>query len=391
MVLANQNSTEPTVVEFDFDPDEHPWVRDHCPTYVLPALPMTFLAELLAEAALATQPGLRVTAIRGVRAFRWLICDRPRRLRTETTNVHGQGVKVRLLADSSTEKSGWELISAGSIDLRAEYPYSLSLPSDLLGGREQVSPYSTGRLFHGLGFQYMTSLQLGPDGSSCVLDPTNGSVFIGRLNPGMLDASTHGIPHDAMNLWCPEIGEGFASYPLCLHEMQFFGPSPTDKKVRCEARFHALLGKLPPRVMIHISMIDGDRLWARLALEEVCLPKGPLGSCSPAQRVAFLRDAEYVEGVALSRFCGGTTTLERKVVAESDWLPGTMATVYETDRKGDLCRQIAVKEHVARLAKIHPARVRWSDGETSVFNPSTREFLTISIEDDGKVVQVRTV
>ncbi len=377
------------VNEFDFDPDEHPWVRDHCPTYVLPALPMTYLAELLADAALALQPRLRVIGLRDVRAFRWLICDRVRRLKTETF-ANDNEYKVRLLAETPGRGNGWELIAGGTVKLAADWPSSPAVPAPLTEGDRIDSPYASGKLFHGLAFQYMTALRLGSKGSSYILEPSAGSVFTGRLNPGLLDAATHGIPHDALSMWCPEVGTGVASYPLSIREMNFYSSNPTEGQIRCEARFNSLVGRSPSRVLIHISMIDGDKLWGEFFLEEVCLPMGPLGRSSPRDRVAFLRDMQYVGGMTISRFEGPTTILERKGVTESDWLPGTMATVFATSPQGDLCRQIAVKEHVAHRRQIHPSLVAWRDGEGSASFLSGRESMHLIVEDDGEYVRVRS-
>ncbi len=380
--------TAPQVVEFDFDPDEHPWVRDHCPTYVLPALPMTYLAELLADAANTAQSGFHVVGLRDVRAFRWLICDRPRKLRTESMISTHDEIKVRLLADTPGRGNGWELIATGSVQLSESWPLSPPSPPSLEAGVDQPSPYRSGQLFHGLAFQYLTSLRMGSRGSSYTLDPSAGSVFTGRLNPGLLDATTHGIPHDALGQWCPEVGTGVASYPLSIREIRFYGPPPTDRPICCEARFHSKVGSAPARVLINIAMIDGERLWGELVLEEVCLPMGPLGRSKPEDRVAFLRDNRYVPGVTLSRFEGQTTILHRASVAESDWLPGTMAAVFDTRPESDLCRQIAVKEHVAHAQKVHPSLVSWREGESHAL--LRKALFPLHVEDDGEYVRVQS-
>ena len=310
-------------------------------------------------------------------------------LRREVT-AYDNEIKVRLLGDMPGRGNGWELIATGTVRLAADWPASPLAPAPLRECIEVRSPYLTGQLFHGMAFQYMTSLCLGARGSSYVLEASAGSVFTGQLNPGLLDAATHGIPHDALHQWCPEVGTDVASYPLSIRELGFYGPAPTHGRVRCEARFHSLVGSAPSRVLIHISMIDGDKLWGEFLLEEVCLPMGPLGRSNPRDRVAFMRDGRYVEGVAISVFEGQTSVLERKSVAQSDWLPGTMAAVFATSLEGDLSRQIAVKEHVARLRKIHPALVQWRDGEDSAFIRGRKEPIHIVVEDDGEYVQVRS-
>ena len=384
-------TTSSHVHEFDFDPDEYPWVRDHCPTYVLPALPMTYLVELLAEAATDLAPELLATTFRDVRAFRWLICDRPRRLRTEVTVATDHEMKVRLLADTVGRGNGWELIATGTVELGDHWPLSPPVPPALAEGMELRSPYQSGQLFHGLAFQYLTMLRMGAKGSSYLLDPTAGSVFTGLLNPGLLDATTHGIPHDALGQWAPEVGTGVASYPLSIRRLSLYGPPPTNGLVRCEARFQAMVGSAPPRVLIHIAMIHGDRLWGDLDLEEVCLPMGPLGRSKPEDRVTFLRDVRYVPGVALSHFEDSLTILDRKSVALSDWLPGTMAAVFATTPGSDICREIAVKEHLAHQYKVHPSVVKWSENESSAYLGTSPKPIVLSLNDDGERITIQSV
>src|SRR5262249_47567164 len=151
-------------------------------------------------------------------------------------------------------------------------------------------------------------------------------------------------------------------YPQRIVEARFFGPAPATTPVRCEARLVPPAPATGSRPTIAVSFIQGDRLWADLVLQEVCLPTGALGGVPPAQRVAFLRDRQFVAGMGLARGEGGTTVLDRQVVTAADWLPGTVAALYAADPAGDLCRQVAVKEHVARARAVHPSRVRCQDG-----------------------------
>jgi 3-hydroxymyristoyl/3-hydroxydecanoyl-(acyl carrier protein) dehydratase len=375
----------PSVRETAFDPEAHAWVRDHCPTYVLPALPLTCLADRLAAAALAEAPGARVVGLHDVRAFRWLVCDRPRRLRTEAV-AHGGGEwKVRLLADAAG-RDGWDLIAAGTVLTAADWPEAPPPPPALAEGEERASPYWEGRLFHGPAFQYLRTQRLGPAGSSFHLDPAAGSVPAGVLTPGLLDAGTHGIPHDELGLWCPGVGPDVVGYPQAIRSARFYGPAPTSYPVCCEARPLGTAPGTPGRPLLSVHFAHGGRLWAEVVLEEVCLPKGPLGSVSPDRRVAFLRDREFVAGMGLAVREGDATVLERRAVAASDWLPGTIAAVYGAE-PGDLARQVAVKEHVARIRKVHPSAVRWRDGGTTARVGKLPH--PVRVEEEGERVLVR--
>jgi acyl transferase domain-containing protein/3-hydroxymyristoyl/3-hydroxydecanoyl-(acyl carrier protein) dehydratase len=374
-----------TVREVVFDPRQQPWILDHRPTHTLPVLPLTCLADLLAQPTVQDRPGLHVVGQRDLRAFRWLVCDRTRRLRTECQRVSEAECRVRLLADHGKD---WELIAAGSILTADEWPASPPPPAALGEGEEQACPYQEGRLFHGPAFQYLRTLKLGPTGSSYHLDPSAGRVPPSTLEPGLLDAATHGIPHDALFRWCSAVPRGLAGYPQALREARFYGPASDGSPVHGEARFLEVVGTSPPRILIRITLLHKGSVWAELVLEEVCLPMGFLAGATPYQRVAFLRDRQYVAGVSLARSEGSTTVLTRQAVAECDWLPGTLAAVYGAHPEDDLCRQIAVREHVARIERVHPSTVRWRDGEPVAVGPGGSH--AIRLVEDGEFIQVLT-
>jgi hypothetical protein len=290
---------------------------------------------------------------------------------------------VRLLADTGGP-DGWELIATGTVLTAADWPEAPAGAPAPAHGEEQACPYREGRLFHGPAFQYVRSLRTGPDGSSFHLDPAAGSVDTGILAPGLLDAGTHGIPHDDLHLWFPEVGRDVVGYPQVIRSVTFYGPPPAGP-MQCEARPIGLAPGQPPRPLLSIHFACRGRLWAEVVLEEVCLPKGPLGNTSPLDRVAFLRDRRFVGGVGLATCRGDATVLERRAVSAVDWLPGTIAAVYATSPAGDLARQVAVKEHVARAHNLHPSAVRWDEGEAAEAD-GTR--FPVCVEDDGEQITV---
>ena len=110
------------------------------------------------------------------------------------------------------------------------------------------------------------------------------------------------------------------------------------------------------------QLLVEDHVWADLRIVEILLPKGPIGKAAPELRRGFLRDRCYAKGLGLSRTANGVTELALKDVLSSDWLPGSLSALYQAD--GDrlaLARSIAVKDHVARLAAIHPSFVSVSE------------------------------
>jgi 1-acyl-sn-glycerol-3-phosphate acyltransferase len=123
-----------------------------------------------------------------------------------------------------------------------------------------------------------------------------------------------------------------------------------------------------------------------MLLREVLLPKGPLGSVDGPTRRAFLRDREYTGGLGLSVTTDGVTTCREEDVRGSDWLPGTVASVYAL-AEGEGAREVAIKDHVARLAHDHPCRVTFDAvGGRAARKPVTRFPLHVTSEQGTAVV-----
>ena len=257
-----------------------------------------------------------------------------------------------------------ESVSTGSSELpsaRGRMLESEEVRSDRTPQPEQ-DPYETGALFHGPSFQLLRSLTLSPGASSSLLDAAGGGPPRGLLHEALLDALTHGIPHDRLWTWSVEVAADQVAYPHRIVSLRLFAPLPATGEVRCETRFVGFDGG-PRFPRFHVSAFAVGRLLATLDLVEALFPKGVIGAAPPRERRAFLRDRRYIPGLRLSHEEGGTTRLADAEVSGSDWLPGTLALAYEAS--DDLPAAIAVKEHVAARAAVHPASVSFEPDETA--------------------------
>lgn len=343
------------------DPAVDLWLGDHCPTWQRPALPMMSIVDLLAVAV----PEGTVTALRDVQVKGWVDFAGPQRLTTSfkplpalaltggaTSEPQSKDYRVSLHV---TENDGnlREVASARVQTCSSFEAAALQRPTPqvwpALGGQPMANPYESGQLFHGPAFQLWRDGALAREGASTSLDAAAGTVPVGLLHPALLDAALHGIPHDDLGQWSELVTADRVAYPARVSELRLYGPAPTQGRVRCEVRFDGFVA-VPDLPRFHIQLIDGDRVWAEMVLIEACFPKGPLGSATAASRRAFLRDGEFVEGVALSRRVGERTRLAPRDVLASDWMPGTVQGIYGSDEP----RTIAVKEHLARRERIHP-------------------------------------
>jgi 1-acyl-sn-glycerol-3-phosphate acyltransferase len=165
---------------------------------------------------------------------------------------------------------------------------------------------------------------------------------------------------------------------------------PDSGEVFVEVRFGGFDGerRFP---IFDIQMLSGTRVLVSFRLVGVLLPKGPIGSAPSEARHAFLRDRRYVPGVALSTFDGTTTRLTDAEVRQSDWLPGNVARVFgvPSERRRLLTADVAVREHVARRAFVHPASMT-IDAEFSAARTAMRPLRVhrVQLSRAGDAVEV---
>ncbi|MFT7623862.1 MAG: 3-oxoacyl-(acyl-carrier-protein) synthase/3-hydroxymyristoyl, partial [Myxococcota bacterium] len=271
------------------------WVRDHCPTWTVPALPMTCMVDRLAQAA--SGEGRLVIGLEDVRVKRWLVVDENTDIRADVKRGDEQA-HVTLYNDDGP-------IASGTVLLGCAWTMGPA-PLKPLAGDLAPNPYETGALFHGPAFQVQQQLCVGDTGSSALLDATPGPVPMGVLNPRLLDGATHGIPHDRLDRWCPEIDADQVAYPALITRLSVHGQTPAEGTVRCEVRFAGFHGG-PRFPAFDVQLITGDRVWATFRLVEALFPKGPIGMADNTARRAFLRDRTWADVTLSLALPDGTT------------------------------------------------------------------------------------
>lgn len=362
---------------------EAAWAKDHRPTHTIPTLPLTYELEMMASAAAPLFPGQQLVEIETAEALRWVAFHSAAIDGTTEVEVLGADrarVTLHTGEPDPTKVAVAELrfgprAAAGAIE-----------PLEPLAGvRPVADPYVAGSLFHGPALQLMRGLQLGANGAAAVVDADANGLPKGALHPGLLDAALHCIPHDEPRLWRPELGTGFAAYPIRVEAMRIFGDLAASGETRVEARFRGLVGDRLMRSHLRLSR-DG-RLLAMFDLVEVLMPTGRLGLAAPADRRAFLGERRFAPGVALSDTDGELTRLARQACRDSDWLPGTLAAAYDLAPDADVARSIAIGDHVGQELRLHPSAVRVDTDGVCRNLPLNPWRLSVSEADDE--VQVR--
>jgi acyl transferase domain-containing protein/3-hydroxymyristoyl/3-hydroxydecanoyl-(acyl carrier protein) dehydratase/1-acyl-sn-glycerol-3-phosphate acyltransferase len=359
------------------DPARDRWLADHRPTYTLPAMAMTEILDRMAAAALARSPGRRVVAVR-VQALDWVIVDGPTPVRFASRVLESGETEVDLFVRGQRAATGRVLLGE---ELAPPPPP----PAPLDDAAPVPDPYASGELFHGPAFQLVQSLVRGAGGASSIASAESG-VPVGVLNPGLLDAALHGIPHDAPAAWCPEAPADHVIFPAEL-EVTVHGPTPAAGTVRCEARFEGLVER---RFVTRIAVVADGRVWATLRLTSAFVPRPRLAVDRVARR-RFTVDRAPVAGTALSRLDDDATRLPLAELRAARWFPGFVESVYDVG--GDLdamARAIAIKDHVARRAGAHPATVAVAPETDEAVCPTTPlTRYPIRATRAGLVVEVR--
>jgi phosphopantetheinyl transferase len=162
------------VAECELSVERHHFLRDHvffgrnlsvtdAGLIGLPIMPLAVTLEIMAEAATLLHPGAQVTAIRDIRAIRWLAFETDtRRVRVEASLL-GEGV-VEVTASEVNAAGAADPIAEATFELRREAPESLGPPTvpepviiSSWSGQEVYQRF----LFHGPTFQGIRSFDSG--------------------------------------------------------------------------------------------------------------------------------------------------------------------------------------------------------------------------------------
>jgi acyl transferase domain-containing protein/3-hydroxymyristoyl/3-hydroxydecanoyl-(acyl carrier protein) dehydratase len=368
---ALTNPVDMFVVEETVDLEHQPWMEDHCPTFTIPVMPLTFMADRMAQAAHNAHPELKVVLISQIEVRGWLRLDKPQKLRIEASLVSGQRslyqVSLKIWRDAvPAALSRYEELVTGRVQLADEYPITeMETMAPLLEGQFVPNPYQAGHLIHGPSFQIMSDLKMGTNGSSFMLIADSPHIPVGLVHPLLLDGAMHGIPHDNLSQWSDRVDADKVAYPVALEEIRLFGTTPVIGNVLCEVRFcgfkqHPTQSGSSALPQFLIRLHANGRMWAEIRLTERLFPKGPIGRLPQKIRKLFLQQRKFVENARLSRFDNDkqVTILTLEDVKKSDWLPGSVAAVYAVSEEGmELVKMVAIKEHVGYLLKVHPVEI----------------------------------
>lgn len=329
-----------------------PWLGDHRPTYVLPALPMAGAIQLAAEPLLSKETAAFPILIEDFALTRWIVVAEDAEVSlAAVASPRGERRFDLSLSIDGAQAAGGRATLGVDVAPEAAWPE----PAD---AAPVADLYDSGSLFHGPAFHLVTDLVRSPDGACARLDASRAFDPDAVLDAGLLDALLHVIPHDAPEFWFGSSAKGFAAYPNLIERLIVHRSRPRSGALTVRARPLSGDPAKPRLVRVAIRAEDSDGVWLEMTLREILMPNGPLGALPPGPRRAFLADGAYVRGAGLSTRDETATVLSLADVRGSDWLPGTLRAVYDLRGKpADAAREIAIKEHAARAWRLHPRAV----------------------------------
>lgn len=338
-------------IEKRIDLTNQPWLKDHCPTYVIPSIPMMGIVSLIADAAKTHFPYHKLIGMHDVQVYRWAIVDPHLTLKFDM-EIFADHALVQMY-----DKSTNTLLGKGTAIFSEHYPTIQNEPILLPSSMLQI-PDLYRALFHGSSFQIGSNLRLGNDFAIHTISGQTIAKDHALLDPIFMDALLHGIPHDNLASWSPEIPNDHVAYPMLIPEMHFYTSIPAFGELTCETRFTGFHHhkKFPK---FEIILKQDDQILLSLILVEALFPKGPLGDVDATLRRRFLQNKDFVPTISLTQFLNKKGFLTQKAVKDTDWLPGSIAKVYalKTNDWHEMTQLILVKEYFGHKLRVHPSQI----------------------------------
>ncbi|OZM70807.1 beta keto-acyl synthase [Amycolatopsis antarctica] len=378
-------------VEEILDPATDVWLRDHCPTWTLPALPMMSTVDRMFAAA-RSGGATGVCALRDLRLRRWVPVAGQTTLRTQVWPAESGDLAVttsvwRVAATPGLSRFEETASAVLSTHYNEKRPEPWPEPADAL---TMPDPYTSGALSHGPSFRYLVSVKVGADTAIGVVDAGRGGVPRGELHQGLLDACTHVIPHAELWRWCGDIDRGLVGYPHRITTLDLYEPLPEQGRLVVQARFTGFEDGEPAHPAFDVQVCADGRVLAAFHLVNVLMAAGPLAELGHSERRDFLRDRRPTRGAGLSRTEDAVTRLSRAEADRLEWLPGTVAEVYALPTglsTTDRLAQVAMKDHLGRRLGLHPAEVH-VDVATSLARAGGVDF-PLNVRVEAASVEVR--
>ncbi len=373
-----------TTMETTLDPARDTWVADHCPSYLIPSLPMMSVLDLFVQAASRAVGAGKVVEVADLRLDRWVVVDSPKRLRVVVEPIEPGRFAGRLEVwrdAPRAELSRWETHAQAVITTANNYAGEPTTPAPLNDVVPFANPYD-GTVFHGPAFAtLMDGAQIGRNGSSGTLAVGRCGVPAGAAAAGApRRCAAHRSPHrdERMDHGQPGCRVLYGSHRLDCRDFRsrvvwarFYADAPLEGTVDVEARFVGFDDDGDDRLpIVDLWLSVAGKPWAQFRLAEILLEKGPLAEASGHSDALLWANGGRVPEAVVERSAGPRGGRARfRARRDPGVVQGHLGERCTTPQAKE-SRQIvdiATKEAVADAAHsaIHPSQVHIVDGQVS--------------------------
>ena len=352
---ADETSTQ--VVRIDLE--AQPWLKDHKPTFVVPAYPLLGIAGLMLSGAGNASDAAPVTRLEMLEVRGWLLLGAgPLDLEFRSTAVPDGRVRVSFhrLRDSLSEK----LPTGRAITSRGVYQPAPTAWLPLEDGDVETDPYGAGGLFHDGAFQLVEQMTWTPDSSMFSFEAARAWEAADGHPTILLDGLIHGFPHYQPERWFGASAANQAAFPYRLEHFTLHEELPRIGRLIVLTR--RLDAPTPRTLRFAVQAQIEGRVVASAVMVEALVPTALHNRLKPLDRRGYCQRRVPVPDFGLSTRSLGRTSLAVDTLQTANWLPGTFETIYDVPEevRGDpraTVEQIAIKDHIAAEYGIHPADV----------------------------------
>ncbi|MCH9769351.1 MAG: polyketide synthase dehydratase domain-containing protein [Gammaproteobacteria bacterium] len=370
--------------EVTLDQEKQPWLKDHCPTYTLPVLPMMSIVDQVVDFVSDYFPNQKVIAIRQLKLLSWIIVNPSVKLKQQLTVVNSKEVQVELfIINDSTQ-----LAAQGMVEIADQYPASPKTFTPLDNLHPSTDPYQAKNLFHGPSFHIIKSLATCKHGSSSILS-TKTTADFGATHQVLLDGIPQSFPRHDLSVWSKHANAQHRCFPSHIESIEFFTDLPRHGDVNCELRYRGDWQNKIDRIHCQAQLQAAGKTSIQIDYVEklFSLPEN-LQQLTSTEIARYITEKKYFPKATLATQLDNCCELSLTTVLRGDWLPGTLATIYGAT--GDLLsvtKEICIKDYFCHKHQVHPHAINIT-ADNYVFIGKSRKKYYYRVETTKNIVRV---
>ena len=374
------------------DPTVDTWLQDHKPTWTVPALPAMLILDVVMRVAndFLHEP---VHALQSLDLTKALPLTGPYALRCDPSFGGHENDELHISIhampiEHHAQRAQFEKIGTAVIGLDLHDQERPALFVDLDQALEVDELTVIDERTCGPTFPLITSLKRNHSGASAVLTASHCPMRDEIVHIALLEAALQAIPRDQLSIWAPNVRRDAVSHTRKVLNFQHFERAVLSEPIEVRVEFCGYERDIVQFPMFDIQLTQDTVVLSTFRVVDEVTTVAPLADLSPVGRRNFLRDRMYLGGVGISSSDDSVTRLRIEDVQSMDWLAGTIAEVYGL-QSDDHAVEIAVRDHIARRTKHHPALIELADDLRSGHAPNApTDWFVVDIKRNGNEIIV---